>query len=222
MITLKNISAVFVVPLLSMIFLASSARANVAWSDKDKSKALAHHEQPKQHQQAARFENHQKRSDQAMHRDQWVHRDHDKNIQQVRRNYYFIDHPFYRPVRVFSYVNIIPVGYNVGYNADYNAGTPSIGDFVDRLPAGYLAVIINKVTYAVYQDVFYKQVFSEYQVVDPFTLVFNRSFSIGILNSGGTYTQIQMNTVVNGFIGPQGEFYSQFPSIQQLQAMYAR
>ncbi len=194
MITLKNISAVVVVPILSMIFLASSARADATWSDEKK-----HHEQPKQHQQAARTENHQKRSAQEAHRDQGIHR----------------EHPYYRPAQVFSYVNIAPP-------VEYSTGAPSIGAFVNGLPAGYLSVTINGALYAVYQGVFYEQVSFGYQAVDISTLVFNGPFSFGILNSGGVYIQIPMKAVGNGFIGPQGEFYPQFPPIRQLRAMYVR
>ncbi len=209
MITLKNISAVVVVPILSMIFLASSARADETWSGKDRS---SHHEQKVK---PPKPENHQKRSDQETRRNQGIHRDRDENAQQVRRNFYFTERPYYRPVQVFSYVNIAPP-------VEYSTQAPSIGGFVDSLPAGYLSITINGVLYAVYQGVFYEQVSSGYQAVDISTLVFNGPFSLGILNSGGVYIQIPMKAVGNGFIGPQGEFYPQFPPIRQLRAMYVR
>src|ERR1035437_6143579 len=48
------------------------------------------------------------------------------------------------------------------------------------------------------------------------------SFSVNIPNSKGTYTPVTLRKSGNGFIGPQGEFYTQFPSIEQLKAMYAK
>jgi len=210
--TILNLSAVLIVPFLSIVFFASTARADGSWSDKNKQSehaSSARHDQPKQHPSSV-----QKRTDQVVHRDQGTLRNHDRDIQHARGNLNFRDHPFYSPAPIISYANYIPVVYN--------AAPPSIGAFVDGLPAGYLTVVINDETYAVYQGVFYKRTFSGYEVVDPTTLIDNGPFTISILNNDGGYTQIQMDVGNNGFIGPQGEFYAQFPSIQQLQTMYVR
>jgi hypothetical protein len=48
------------------------------------------------------------------------------------------------------------------------------------------------------------------------------SFSVNIPNSKGTYTPVTLKRSGNGFVGPQGEYYPQFPSIEQLKVMYAK
>ncbi len=48
------------------------------------------------------------------------------------------------------------------------------------------------------------------------------SFTVNIPNSKGTYTPVTLQRFGNGFIGPQREYYTQFPSIEQLKVMYAK
>jgi hypothetical protein len=219
MIIVKNTSAMFLASLLSMIFLALPARAFLTVSedktqnisgqaqDKNQPTPLNHQEQPRERQQTTQqdkgHQSSQKTQDtQETHEGRREHRDHDEDVKNQR------------PAQFFNYGNIIPV--------QYNPGTTSISTYVDHLPAGHFSVIINGMTYAVYQDVFYIQTPSGYQAVDPTTLIYDGSFSISIPNKKGGYIQIQIQVVENGFIGPQGEFYPRFPSIQQLQTIYVR
>jgi len=46
------------------------------------------------------------------------------------------------------------------------------------------------------------------------------SFTVNVPNAQGTYTSLLIRKSGNGYIGPQGEFYAQFPSIAQLQVVY--
>lgn len=48
------------------------------------------------------------------------------------------------------------------------------------------------------------------------------SFTVNIPNDQGGYTVVTLKRSGNGFVGPQGEFYSEFPRIAQLKAMYAK
>ncbi len=48
------------------------------------------------------------------------------------------------------------------------------------------------------------------------------SFSVNIPNSKGGYTAVLLKRSGDGFVGPQGEFYSDFPKVEQLKAMYAK
>lgn len=48
------------------------------------------------------------------------------------------------------------------------------------------------------------------------------AFTVNIPNSKGGYTPVTLKRSGNGFIGPQGEYYTQFPAIDQLKAMYAK
>jgi hypothetical protein len=48
------------------------------------------------------------------------------------------------------------------------------------------------------------------------------SFTINIPNDKGGYTAVTLKKSGNGYIGPQGEFYTQFPSVAQLKVMYGK
>ncbi len=46
------------------------------------------------------------------------------------------------------------------------------------------------------------------------------SFTVNVPNSQGGYTAIVITKSGNGYTGQKGEYYSQFPSVSQLQAVY--
>lgn len=48
------------------------------------------------------------------------------------------------------------------------------------------------------------------------------SFAVNIPNAKGGYTPVTLKRSGNGFIGPQGEYYPEFPRIEQLKVMYAK
>ncbi|MEI6438411.1 MAG: glycine zipper 2TM domain-containing protein [Candidatus Omnitrophota bacterium] len=48
------------------------------------------------------------------------------------------------------------------------------------------------------------------------------AFTVSVPNSQSGYTQVVIRRSGNGFIGPQGEFYSEFPKIEQLRVMYGK
>ena len=47
-------------------------------------------------------------------------------------------------------------------------------------------------------------------------------FTINIPNSKGSYTPVILKRAGNGFTGPQGEFYPEFPRVEQLKVMYGK
>lgn len=48
------------------------------------------------------------------------------------------------------------------------------------------------------------------------------SFTVNIPNDKGGYTAVVIKKSGNGFVGPQGEFYSEFPKVSQLKVMYGK
>ena len=54
-----------------------------------------------------------------------------------------------------------------------------------------------------------------------FSFADNDSFTVNVPNSQGGYTAITIKQSGNGYIGPKGEQYSGFPTVSQLQAVYA-
>ena len=47
-------------------------------------------------------------------------------------------------------------------------------------------------------------------------------YTVNIPNSKGGYTAVTLTRSGNGFLGPQGEFYTEFPRIEQLKVMYGK
>jgi len=47
------------------------------------------------------------------------------------------------------------------------------------------------------------------------------SFTVNIPRSDGKYTAVTLKRSGEGFIGPQGEYYEKFPTVEQMRVMYA-
>lgn len=110
------------------------------------------------------------------------------------------------------------------------------GAVVYSIPPGYHQVIIDGVMYYTYEGVYYQRVSSGYKVVEPPTTVVvepatvvanppvdqsQKSFTVNIPNNKGGFTSVVLKKSGNGFLGPQGEFYAEFPKVEQLRVMYA-
>ena len=48
------------------------------------------------------------------------------------------------------------------------------------------------------------------------------AFTVNIPNAKGGYTPVVLKRSGNGFVGPQGEYYAEFPKIEQLKVMYGK
>jgi hypothetical protein len=46
--------------------------------------------------------------------------------------------------------------------------------------------------------------------------------TINIPNSTGSYTAVTLKKSGNGFVGPQGEYYSENPTVDQLRTLYGK
>jgi hypothetical protein len=141
--------------------------------------------------------------------------------------------------------------YNyVGYG-DYVLVNPPVGAFVSVIPPDFQPVNINGRTYYTDNGIYYiltrhhgykvvaaPVVYEQPQQVivtqQPVTTVITTqaqapvavdtqdAFPINIPNNSGGYTSVVIRKSGNGYVGPQGEFYSTFPSVTQLKAMYTK
>jgi len=50
----------------------------------------------------------------------------------------------------------------------------------------------------------------------------NEPYVVNIPNAKGTYTPVALKRSGAGFVGPQGEFYTEFPRVEQLKLMYGK
>ena len=127
------------------------------------------------------------------------------------------------------------------YHDDYVLVSPAV---VNPIPVHYQTVYVNGVSYYVNNGNYYLYDGYGYQLVSPPVTVVQpapvlaaapaqvtsvsatpeteNSFTLNIPNDQGGYTAVTIRRSGNGFIGPQGEFYSEFPKVSQLKLMYAK
>ena len=108
--------------------------------------------------------------------------------------YYYYDGIYYRPY---------PYGYQV-------------------VPAPVEAPVVVQQPATAYQPVVTApaQNVNIEQAVSPTTQ--GESFTVNIPNYKGSYTPVTLTRSGTGFIGPQGEYYPEFPKIKQLKEMYGK
>jgi hypothetical protein len=103
-------------------------------------------------------------------------------------------------------------------------------------------VVVNGVTYYLNNGVYYNYTQYGYQAVAPPTQAAvetniapaavsapasipqtdEDTITINIPNKKGGYTPVVIKRSGNGYTGPQGEFYSEFPKVSQLQTIYGK
>ena len=111
----------------------------------------------------------------------------------------------------------------------------------------YQPVVINGVTYYVNNGVYYIYTAYGYQAVTPPATVsqpvvasqpvvtqsavtpptpapadIEDMITVNVPNARGGYTAVILKPSGKGFVGPQGEFYTEFPKVSQLKLMYGK
>jgi len=107
---------------------------------------------------------------------------------------------------------------------------------------------LNNGTYYIYNGYSYQAVAAPVtvvpqptEVIEPSAVVYNQtqsmppvittpvtasdivnSITINIPNNKGGYTAVTLKKSGNGFLGPQGEFYPEFPKVSQLEVIYGK
>ncbi|MFA5255249.1 MAG: DUF6515 family protein [Candidatus Omnitrophota bacterium] len=122
-----------------------------------------------------------------------------------------------------------------------------VGAVVTAIPQGSRPVVIDGTPYYNINGVTYMYTPYGYQVVpQPKKIVINNyaveqkdttkavdgqetpssaaeeSFTINVPNHKGGYTAVILKRSGEGFTGPQGEYYTEFPRVEQLKVMYAK
>lgn len=129
----------------------------------------------------------------------------------------------------------------------YVMTTPPPGIIVEELPPSYETVYVNGVAHYRCDGVYYRPALTEtgYVIVDPAVVAVpvpapapqavqapappvtpgpvDDKLTINIPNHRGGYTAVVLQrTPRGGFVGPQGEYYPECPSVEQLRLMYGR
>jgi hypothetical protein len=130
-------------------------------------------------------------------------------------SYYYCDGVYYSPAGQGRYI-VVP---------------PPVGAIVKTIPPDYSPMVLNGVTYYTDHDTFYVYTPQGYQVVPAPQIVTNRYAPVlseaeivvvSVPNDKGTYTDVTLKRSGEGFVGPQGEFYKEFPKVSQLKIMYGK
>jgi hypothetical protein len=133
----------------------------------------------------------------------------------------------------------------------YLTAPAPIGAVVRTIPRDYKPIIIDGVAYYIVHGSVYMQTLNGYQVMPqkPFMIEkyadeqknmiiispqvtpnnqqpamanAEEPFTVNIPNSTGGYTPVAIKKSGDGFIGPQGEYYQEFPRVEQLKTKYAK
>lgn len=106
-----------------------------------------------------------------------------------------------------------------------------VGALVPVLPPSCEMIVINGTTYYTYDNVYYVREPKGYLVVPqpvvntPATQpveVSESSFVVHVPNANGSYMPVVIRKTKDGYVGPQGEYYSEQPTVDQLKAMYGK
>lgn len=102
----------------------------------------------------------------------------------------------------------------------------AIGAFIDFLPPRHTTVTVEGVPYFHDDRYYYRPVLEGgYVVVPPPVIVqppppVRETATVNIPNSRGGYTPVILKKTANGYIGPQGEYYPEHPTVEQLRTLY--
>ncbi len=105
---------------------------------------------------------------------------------------------------------------------------PPIGAIVSILPFGHRTVVARGATYYYYDNIYYQTCPAGYivvpqpQVVSVTAVASSNTITINVPNSNGSYTSVTLVKRDNGYLGPQGEYYPDHPTVDQLKALYGK
>jgi hypothetical protein len=102
----------------------------------------------------------------------------------------------------------------------------AVGAFIDALPPRHTTVVVEGTPYYHDDTYYYRQVPEGGYVVVSAPVMVQPQYAapeistVNIPNSRGGYTSVTLRKSGNGYIGPQGEYYPNYPLVEQLRAMY--
>jgi len=117
---------------------------------------------------------------------------------------------------------------------EFNLVTPPIGAVISVLPYGYQTIVVGGLPYYYYDNIYYRPCPSGYIVVPQpvlntivvsnpvVTQPSGETVTINVPNSHGGYTSVILVKYNNGYLGPQGEYYSGNPTVEQLKILYGK
>lgn len=121
--------------------------------------------------------------------------------------YYYGDWNYHGSGRDHPYSDYINQYYGIGY-ADYALIQPDFVDWPSYINNGSPPAIVPLA--------------AQTTQIPAAPATQPDEFTVNIPNDRGGYTAVVIKRSGNGFIGPQGEFYPEFPKVSQLKVMYGK
>ncbi len=155
--------------------------------------------------------------------------------------------PGYRSIRYKGHSYLFWEGLFYKYTpVGYVVVEAPVGAVIPVLPTGCSTVVVRQTPYYIYDNTYYTTVSNGYVVAEPPPMPAPApapvatpiqpaepqvkteyrsqidTYEIHIPNDNGSYTLVTLKKAEKGFIGPQGEFYPEHPTVEQLKAMYGK
>ncbi|MBN1688433.1 MAG: hypothetical protein JW893_04975 [Candidatus Omnitrophica bacterium] len=155
----------------------------------------------------------------------------------------------YRPRPPITYYRHLPAGYLTlrlsdalyyYFDGTYYTNTPSgyvivnapVGTRIVEIPSRHKEIIYGGTTYYYYDHTYYLREPEGYTVVTPpaDAVALNTSVReapektvvVNVPNPNGSFMPVTLQKFSDGYVGPKGEFYPDYPTLDQLKAMYAK
>ncbi|MFH0984079.1 MAG: DUF6515 family protein [Candidatus Omnitrophota bacterium] len=106
------------------------------------------------------------------------------------------------------------------------------GAMITALPERHKVIVYDKTDYYYYNSAYYVKQPTGYTVVTPPPSVVSsnapaveapeKTVVVTVPNPNGSYIPVTLQKYSDGYVGPNGEFYPDYPTIDQLKAMYAK
>lgn len=181
----------------------------------------------------------QSQSSFAQSRERSFHRDsrrsdHFRDFHHPRRPYFYHHLPRgYLPIRIADALFYYAEGtYYQETPSGYVVITAPRGAIVAALPERHKVIIYDNTDYYYYNSTYYVKQPQGYAVVTPPPSVVSSNSSaaeapektvvVQVPNPNGSYIPVTLQKYSDGYTGPNGEFYPEYPTVDQLKAMYAK
>jgi hypothetical protein len=143
-----------------------------------------------------------------------------ENVVVGHERYHYRDGHFFRP------------GW---FGIEIALSLPPFGAVVTSIPTGTSVVIVGGTTYYCYDHVYYRHHSLGYIVVPapvitqsvvtvstPEPSAVAATAVVNVPNANGSYTAVPLTRQGQGYVGPQGEYYPEHPTVEQLKVLYGK
>ncbi|MDD5226646.1 MAG: hypothetical protein PHV97_05660 [Candidatus Omnitrophica bacterium] len=106
------------------------------------------------------------------------------------------------------------------------------GAMITALPERHKVIVYDNTDYYYYNNAYYVKQPTGYTVVTPPPSVVSsnapaveapeKTVVVTVPNPNGSYIPVTLQKYSDGYVGPNGEFYPDYPTIDQLKAMYSK